>query len=145
MQAKMPDEDNPVDSVGSITQNYRALLGYRISEWSDGEAVMDLDMRSALHNTAGVMHGGAIASLIDAACGHAATWSDDPARPRFAVTLNLNISFTGQVIGGRVRAHAKIKGGGRKIVFCVADVVDGNGNLVAFGEGTFRYRSGSER
>nr|WP_192799788.1 PaaI family thioesterase [Brucella anthropi] len=74
----MPDEDNPVDSVGSITQNYRALLGYRISEWSDGEAVMDLDMRSALHNTAGVMHGGAIASLIDAACGHAATWSDDP-------------------------------------------------------------------
>lgn len=123
----------------------RSLLNYRLNRWAKGEAIMEMDMRPALRNNAGVLHGGAIASLIDAACGHAATWSDDPERPRFAITLSLTVSFTGQVVDGKVFAQARIRGGGRKIVFCVADVLDDTGKLVAFGEGTFRYRSGSER
>ncbi len=137
--ASSADEDN------CDPMNYRSLLNYRLNRWAKGEAIMEMDMRPALRNNAGVLHGGAIASLIDAACGHAATWSDDPERPRFAITLSLTVSFTGQVVDGKVFAQARIRGGGRKIVFCVADVLDDTGKLVAFGEGTFRYRSGSER
>lgn len=137
--ASIADEDN------CDPMNYRSLLNYRLNRWAKGEAIMEMDMRPALRNNAGVLHGGAIASLIDAACGHAATWSDDPERPRFAITLSLTVSFTGQVVDGKVFAQARIRGGGRKIVFCVADVLDDTGKLVAFGEGTFRYRSGSER
>lgn len=140
----MPHSDALIASENDPT-GFRGLVGYRLVEWREGEAVVELDLSDDHRNRAGVLHGGAIASMLDTACGYAATWSGDPERPRFCVTLSLTVSFTGQVAKGRIRARGIVKGGGRKIVFCTAELRDEAGNLVAMGEGSFRYRSGSER
>lgn len=123
---------------------FQELLGYRLTDWRDGAAELTLDLDARHTNRAGVPHGGVFMTLIDTACGFAATWCPVEGRVRRVVTLSLTTSFTGQVRHGTVRAVAKVKGGGTKVVFCSAEVLDGDGRLVAMGEGTFRYRSGSE-
>jgi len=138
-------EEQPFDLDCGEAGGYRDLLGYTLTEWHENHAVMELAVEPRHCNRAGVLHGGALASLIDNACGYAATWAPPGSESRLCVTLSLTVSFTGQVSKGRVRAVGKLKGGGRKIVFCTAEVFDEDGKLIGFGEGVFRYRSGSER
>jgi hypothetical protein len=44
----------------------------------------------------------------------------------------------------RERAVGRRRGGGRKIFMVTCEVFDDQEKLIAMGEGTFRYRSGSE-
>ncbi len=123
---------------------FQELLGYRLAEWTDGMAILELEVDSRHGNRAGVVHGGVLATLIDTACGFSVTYCPYPDRVRRVLTLSLTTSFTGQVSQGLIRAIARKRAGGTKIVICSAEVLDSHGNLIAMGEGTFRYRSGSE-
>ena len=142
-------EDTPAPAFPLTQENtpegLRGVLDYRLAEWSEGRAVVEMRVDGRHLNRSGVLHGGVIATLLDASCGYAATWSGDPAKPKAAVTLSLTVSYTGQVKEGVVRATALMKAGGRKIVFCTGEVRDAAGNLIGMGEGSFRFRSGSER
>ena len=91
-----------------------------------------------------MLHGGVLATLVDTACGFAATWCPVPGRVRRVVTLSLSTNFTGQVRHGLIRSVARRVSGGSRIVFCHADVFDHSGKLLGTGQGTFRYRTGSE-
>lgn len=143
--SRTPSDDPQIRRENEEPSGYRELLGYRLSEWREGYAAIELDVMACHLNRAGVLHGGALASLIDNACGYAATWAPVDAAPRQCVTLSLTVSFAGQVSANRIRAVGRVKGGGRKIIFCAAEVHDETGNLIGLGEGTFRYRTGSER
>lgn len=123
---------------------FQQLLGYRLSQWDEGRAVLELDIEHKHTNRAGVLHGGVLATLVDTACGFAATYCPFPGRVRRVVTLSLSTTFTGQARHGLVRAVARRVSGGSRIVFCHADVFDQGGKLLGSGQGTFRYRSGSE-
>ena len=123
---------------------FQQLLGYRLAEWAEGRAVLELEVEHKHTNRAGVLHGGVVATLIDTACGFAATYCPVPGRVRRVVTLSLTTNFTGQVRHGLLRAVGRLQAGGSRIVFCQADVLDEQGKLVGTGSGTFRYRSGSE-
>lgn len=129
---------------GEPNSGFQDLLGYRLAEWEDGRAVLELEVLPKHGNRAGVLHGGVLATLIDTACGFAATWCPHPGRARRVVTLQLTTSFLGQARHGLVRAVGTRKASGSRIVFCAAEVFDEHGRLIATGEGTFRYRSGSE-
>jgi len=123
---------------------FQQLLGYRLAHWEDGHAILELDVEHKHTNRAGVLHGGVLATLIDTACGFSATYCPVPGRVRRVVTLSLSTNFTGQVRHGLIRAVARRVSGGSRIVFCHADVFDAAGKLLGSGQGTFRYRSGSE-
>lgn len=123
---------------------FQDLLGYRLTEWREGFAELSIDLDHRHTNRAGLVHGGVLMTLIDTSCGFAATWCPVEGRVRRVVTLSLTTSFTGQARYGILRAVARMKGGGTKVVFCSSEVLDSEGRLVAMGEGTFRYRSGSE-
>ena len=58
------------------------------------------------------------------------------------MTLSLACNFVGPTTGELILARGRKRGGGRKIVFCSAEVLNPDGSLVAFGEGSFRYRTG---
>jgi len=141
----LPTDDPWIRRENSEASGYRRLVGYWLSEWRDGHAVLELDLTPQHLNRGKILHGGVIASVIDNACGYAATWSPPDTPERLCVTLSLAVSFTGQVSRGRLRAVGHVKGGGLRIVFCAAEVFDEGGNLIAFGEGSFRYHAGSER
>lgn len=123
---------------------FQDLLGYRLTDWQDGCAELSLDVAARHMNRAGVVHGGVLTTLIDTACGFSATWCPIEGRVRRVVTLSLTTSFTGQARHGILRSVGRMRGGGTKVVFCSAEVLDQDGRLIAMGEGTFRYRSGSE-
>ncbi|MCR6631466.1 MAG: PaaI family thioesterase [Magnetospirillum sp.] len=129
---------------GELPSGFQDLLGYRLVEWREDEAVLDLLLDHRHLNRAGVVHGGVLSTLIDTACGFAATWCPFEGRVRRVVTLSLTTSFTGQARHGVIVARARKRAGGSKVVFCAAEVTDADGKLLAMGEGTFRYRSGSE-
>jgi uncharacterized protein (TIGR00369 family) len=120
-------------------------IGYRMAEWSAGRAVITLDIRPDHLNRSGLVHGGIYSILIDTACGFAATYCAVPGRVRRVVSLSLTTTFTGQATQGALRTVAQLKGGGNRIVACAAEVFDGQGNLLAIGEGVYRYGSGSEK
>lgn len=138
--APAPPNSAPTDSDLEDTVGFNAVLGMKLVEWSDSHAVMELPIREMHLNRSNALHGGVIATLIDAVCGYAGVWVPPGEPRRKALTLSLTTSYTGQVREGKVRATAVKKGGGRNIFFATCEVQDDAGNLVAFGEGSYRYR-----
>lgn len=124
---------------------FRRLLGYRLAEWREGYAMIELELDARHLNRSNVVHGGVYATLIDAAGGYAGCYCTVPGNVRRAFTLSLSTSFVGSTAAGRMRAIARTTGGGRHIFFARVEVVDGAGRLLATGEGVYRYRRGSER
>lgn len=134
----------PMDAIKEPISGFRELVGYEVAEWAEGHAVMALDLDGRHINRSGVLHGGVLTTIMDAAGGYAGCYCDEPGRVRRAVTLSLTTSFMRQAEAGRIRAIGKVRGGGRRIFASSIEVLDSGGNLLAIGEGVFRYRRGSE-
>ncbi|MDH3231402.1 MAG: PaaI family thioesterase [Alphaproteobacteria bacterium] len=134
--------EEPVNTpdIGAFGQ----MLGFRVTEWRDGSVRMEMDVRPEHLNRSGVLHGGIISALLDTACGYAGTWCAKKGNVRWAVTVSLTTHFTGQARGGTLTTVGRKRGGGRKIFFASAEVLDENGQVLGFGDSVQRYRSGSE-
>ena len=128
----------------ALLSNFNKLLGMHILEWSDGAVTLALDMTERHHNRSNVLHGGVLATMIDAAGGYAGCYCPDPGRVRKTLTLSLTTNFLAPAAAGRIFARARVRGGGTKIYVSTVECSDETGKLLAIGEGVFRYRSGSE-
>ncbi|MEX0760683.1 MAG: PaaI family thioesterase [Tistlia sp.] len=137
-------DQTAIDPHG-LSGGFRDLVGYRLLRWEEGYAEVGLLLEAHHRNRTGVLHGGVLATLIDAACGYAGTWCSVPANARRAFTLSLTSQFiaAGQ-IGERILAKATRTGGGRTIYFSSAEVFGEDGRLIGRGDGTFRLKRGSE-
>jgi len=118
---------------------FRRLLGMRVVELTADRAVMEITLAPEHLNSKGGVHGGVLASLIDNAGGLAGCYCPQREVIRNAVTLSLTTTFTRVISSGTIRAVARRRSGGKKIFFSSVDVMDNAGNLVAFGEATYRY------
>ncbi len=138
----MNDIAAPTQSASDLedTVGFNAVLGMKLVEWSASHAVMELPIQPQHLNRSNALHGGVIATLIDAVLGYAGVWVPEGEPRRKALTLTLTTNFMGQVREGKVRATAVKKGGGRNIFFASCEVHDEAGNLIAIGEGSYRYR-----
>ncbi len=118
------------------------LVGYRLAAWREGYAEVTLTLSPEHMNRSGVMHGGVLVTMIDAACGYAGCYAADPGQPRRAFTLSLETQFLASAeAGSTLTVKAEKTGGGRQIFFSRARVVDQDGRTVGQGSGVFRYRS----
>jgi len=121
------------------------LVGYRLAHWQDGYAEVALTIEPQHLNRSQVPHGGVLVTLIDTAAGYAGCYCAEPGRVRRAVTLSLSTSFLAPAPeGAKLTAKAWRTGGGQSIYFARCELVDDSGRLIATGEGTFKYRRGSE-
>lgn len=104
-----------------------------------GHVTLRMPMRANLETRRpGVMHGGALASLIDAACGGAVTTlrrADDDTWTGQATT-DLNITYLNAATGD-VLAEGRVLRSGRAIAYAQAEIRDLDGNLVAVGRATY--------
>ncbi len=122
--------------------NFAETIGYRLTSWRRDEAEISFEADDRHMNRSGLLHGGVLATVIDAACGFAGCYQDPPGQGRRALTLSLTIQYIGSVpTGTRLTATAQRTGGGRRIFFSSCEVRDAEGRLVATGSGTFKYRS----
>src|SRR5437899_5714149 len=138
-RSPVPD-DTPRDPVEIETmRGFNVLLGYRLAEWREDFARLELVLEPKHLNRSGVVHGGVLATMLDVTLGYAGVYTAEPGRVRRAVTLSMTTSFLGQAKSGVLNCLARRRGGGKTIFMATGEVLDEGGQLIALGEGTFRY------
>ncbi|WP_085909416.1 PaaI family thioesterase [Kiloniella majae] len=129
---------NTSDTQESIS-NFGQLMGYSLAEWTEESASIALTIADCHLNSAAIMHGGVLATLIDTACGYTLIHNPDPAKRRRAVTLSLNTQFTAAAnVGDKLLATGILKGGGKHIKFLSCDVKNQHGQLIGHGEAVMK-------
>jgi len=114
---------------------YAKLLGFELDEVSPGAATLGLEIRKDLMQNHGVVHGGAIASLIDTATAFAIIPLLDPEEK--VTTVDLTISYLRPITKGRVTALARVMRAGRRLFVVSAEVKDADGKLAATALSTY--------
>lgn len=110
---------------------FPGVVGIRLEEVRQDYARMRLPFRSVLNQPAGVMHGGAIATLIDTVVVPAIASGYE--EPRRFLTIDMQIQYMSAVIGEDAIAEGWIVKRGRSTVFCRAEVMTAKAGLVAAG------------
>lgn len=117
---------------------FASLVGLELEEVRLDYGRMRLRYRPELNQPAGVVHGGAVATLIDT-CVVPAVASAYDERPRM-LTVNLVVQFLGAVVGQDAIAEGFVVKRGRSTVFCRAEVRVESGDLVATGDLVYNVR-----
>lgn len=104
-------------------------LGARIAEAEPGRVVVELDAGARHRHGGGVVQGGVITQIADAAMGMSlATLQDDAS---WNTTIELKINFLRPFSEGRLRAVGRVVEMRQTLLFSEADVLDDGGRLVA--------------
>lgn len=114
---------------------YARLLGIELEKVTPGEATLTLAIRPELSQNHGVVHGGAIASLIDTATAFAILTLLGPEER--VTTVDLSISFLRPGFEGQLRATARVLRQGRRLLATSAEVTDEAGTLLATALSTY--------
>ena len=120
------------------TSPYVAHLGIQLTDIEPGVARLFLPFTDALVTIGTIVHGGAIASLIDTAAMVAA-WSDIevPAKAR-GTTVNLTVAYLAAAEKEDLLATARVLRRGRNLVYLDVEVRGASGNMVAKGLATYK-------
>src|ERR671934_2358554 len=104
-------------------------LGARITEATPGRVVLELVAGPRHRHGGGVVQGGVITQIADAAMGMSlATLQPDGI---WNTTVELKINFIRPAVEGRLRAVGRVVDMGDALLFSEADVLDERGRLVA--------------
>jgi len=114
---------------------YARLLGIKLEKVVPGEAILTLAIRPELSQNHGVVHGGAIASLIDTATAFAILTL--LAADEQVTTVDLAISYLRPALTGTLTATARILRHGRRLFAVSAEVADASGTLLATALSTY--------
>ncbi|MQA01006.1 MAG: hotdog fold thioesterase [Dehalococcoidia bacterium] len=128
-----------LDLIDADGVPYWRMLGITVESAEAGHVRLRLPMRETLGTRRpDVMHGGAIASLIDAAAGAAtaSTRREDDDTWAGQATTDLNVTFLNAATGD-VIAEGRVLRGGRSLVFVGVEVHDTDGGAVAVGRATY--------
>ena len=108
----------------AIAGTFPALLGIEYVDVRHGHVVSRLDVRAdLLAPTNGLLHGGALVTIADSACGIGAAVSlPDDARGH--ATAELKTNFLGAVREGSIRCEARLVHAGRSTQVWDATVTD---------------------
>ena len=135
-QIRMSRENEHVQNYGRAAAlmaappaGWMETLGARISEAEPGRVVLELVAGPQHRHGGGVVQGGVITQIADAAMGMSlATLQPDGI---WNTTVELKINFIRPAIDGRLRAVGRVIEMGETLLFGEADVVDEAGRLIA--------------
>jgi uncharacterized protein (TIGR00369 family) len=115
-------------------------LGMQLQRLERDRAELVLPFDERLATLADVVHGGAIASLIDTA-GMAATWADPDVEPDnvAGATITLNVEYIAAARGKDLLAVATVVKRGRSLCFTDVLVTEPGGRVVAKGSVVQRF------
>ena len=111
------------------------VVGLVVEEIRADYCRMRLPYRPELDQPAGVVHGGAIATLIDTVVVPPVGWRYDPTWQWF--TVQIDVRFRAPVIGEDAIAEGWVDQRGKSLVFCSAEVRTEAGTVAA--DGTLVY------
>lgn len=118
---------------------FARLLGLELVSARRGAAAFALEVRPELTRMEGIVHGGALASLLDTAAAFA-VHTLLPVGGR-TVTVEMTVHYLRPVSVGRVEARARVLREGRSLVFLSVEATDEEGRLVATATTTYVKQS----
>ena len=122
-----------------LSNPFLEAFGTRLVEWRDGYVEMTLPLSSTLVNRSGVVQGGAICSLLDAAAGYTGLYTPPGEARVHGLTLSLTTNFMANGTGSALTAKGYMEKKGGTVYFARAEVwLDGE-VLLATAIGTYRY------
>jgi uncharacterized protein (TIGR00369 family) len=127
--AQLSDEDVARLHEAFAQVNYARLLGIEIVKLTRGEAVLSMPVRPELTRMEGILHGGALASLMDSASAFAVLTLLEPGER--TVTVDLTLHFMRPVSEGLVEARGRVLRAGRRVFTVSIDATDADGKSVA--------------
>jgi len=114
---------------------FARLLGIQLESIAPGLCVLSLPVRDDLKQNHGVVHGGAIASLIDSSMAIAII----PllAEKEGTTTVDLTIHYLRPLTEGVAKSAARVVRAGRRVIVVSAEVVDHNDRVIATAVSTY--------
>lgn len=111
------------------------VLGVEVESVGPGSATLLLPVREELMRNDGIIHGGAIASVIDSAFAFAIIpLLGDNER---TVTTDMTIHYLRPLSGGVSKTVARVVRAGRRVITVSAELFDENGKLAATALSTY--------
>jgi uncharacterized protein (TIGR00369 family) len=121
------------------TVYFPRLVGIDLEEVRTDYARMRLPFRPELNQPAGVVHGGAIATLIDTVVVPAIGSAYE--EPRALFTIQMQVEYLDPIVEADAIAEAWIEKRGRSTVFCRVEVRTPTGTLAAIGTLIYKVTS----
>ena len=115
------------------------VVGLVLEEVRRDYARMRLPYRPELNQPAGVVHGGAIATLVDTAVVPAIASGYPERRPFF--TVNMLVQYLEPVVSEDAIAEAWVEKRGRSTVFCRVEIRTPSGKFAATGALVYKVSS----
>jgi uncharacterized protein (TIGR00369 family) len=119
---------------GGPRAGWRETIGARIAEVEPGRVVVELDAEPRHRHEGGVVQGGVITQIADAAMGMSLMTMQEQGMAN--TTIELKINFIRPVIEGRLRAVGRVVAMRRTLLFSEAEVLDDADKLVAYASST---------
>lgn len=115
---------------------FNTTVGIQIVKSGQGASTLRLPLSELIENRKGNIHGGAIASLADAAMGNAIRSAR--AEELYALsTISMTINYLSPGTGD-LTAEARCTKFGRSVCFASVDITGADGELVASATGAFK-------
>jgi uncharacterized protein (TIGR00369 family) len=115
---------------------YRTL-GIAVEDVTPGRVRLRMDVDERHLNGDGIVHGGVLPALADAAMGSAARTVHGERAQMLTAESNIRYLRAIDGDGGAIVAQARIVKSGRRVTFVEVDVADASGEIVARGGATF--------
>jgi uncharacterized protein (TIGR00369 family) len=101
-------------------QGLMKTIGAQIAHVSEGEVHIALPFSTLLSQQHGYVHAGAIASILDSACGYAALTKAPVDHD--VVTAEFKINLLRPALGERFLAIGKVQNAGKRLTVCTGEV-----------------------
>jgi len=102
-----------------------------------GVTVWQMTVEEPLANPVGVIQGGFLAAFADSAMA-TATVTNLQGRRAYTANTELKISYLrAAAVGARLTCTARVIGGGQRVTFVEAEVIDADGRLIAKASSTY--------
>jgi uncharacterized protein (TIGR00369 family) len=108
---------------------YVGLLGFEFVRAGRGSAAFAVNVREELTRMGGIMHGGAVVSLLDTAAAFAVHTVIEPEAR--TVTVDLTVHFLRPAAAGRIEAEARVLRQGRRVCILSVEARDDRAEIVA--------------
>jgi len=105
---------------------------------ADGRAEVRIAVRPEFHHAANAVHGSVYFRALDDAAFFAA---NSRVRDVLVLTVSYTVHFARPVTGGALRAVGRLLHGGGRLFLAEAELLDGEGQLLARGSGVFTRSS----
>ncbi len=119
----------------AVPHPFADLIGFEVSERSDGICVSGMITDEKHMNPHGVVHGAVIYALADTGMGGALT--SQLSEGEICSTIEIKINYFRPAVAGRLSCHTEVINKGRRTAVMESTVKDENDRLIAKAMGTF--------